>query len=244
VVAATPAIGKQFQPKKTVVVQNFPISGELASDECRPYTKRPSTVTYIGGMATVRGIKELVHAMALIPERFGARLVLAGNFDPPALEDEVKRIRGWERVDFLGWQSREGVEKILGNARIGLVVLHPRPSYLESYPIKLFEYMSAGVPVVASDFPLWRQIVQEAGCGLLTDPLSPKAIAEAIQWLFEHEEEAETMGLRGREAVHTDFNWNHESKKLLELYRRISATRSNEISTETCDSDRCSRFAS
>jgi glycosyltransferase involved in cell wall biosynthesis len=178
-------------------------------------------------MAMVRGIKELVHAMALIPESFGARLVLAGNFDPPALEDEVKRIRGWERVDFLGWQSREGVAHILGCARIGLVLLHPRLNYLESYPVKLFEYMSAGIPVIASDFPLWRRIVQGAGCGLLADPLNPTGIAEAIQWLLEHEEEAQTMGVRGREAIHSRFNWNKESEKLLNLYRAISPVASD-----------------
>ena len=102
VVAATPAIGKRFPREKTFVVQNFPIPDELASDGFASYAERPFTVTYIGGMSAVRGIKEIIHAIDIIPESLRVRLVLAGAFDPPELEDEVKKITGWGRVDFWG----------------------------------------------------------------------------------------------------------------------------------------------
>jgi hypothetical protein len=85
----------------------------------------------------------------------------------------------------------------------------------------MFEYMAAGLPVIASDFPLWRQIVDGAGCGLLVDPLDPVAIADAMQWILEHPAGAEAMGRRGRQAVEEKYNWEREAEKLIGLYERL-----------------------
>src|SRR5262249_32979877 len=146
IIAATPAIASRFPNMKTVIVQNFPTPNELTGSGYRPYVERPFGVAYVGAISVVRGIRETVHAISLIPEPFQAKLVLAGIFDPPELENELKTMPGWERVNFLGWQSRQGVACVLGEARVGSVLLHPEPNYLESYPIKLFEYMSVGIP--------------------------------------------------------------------------------------------------
>ena len=116
----------------------------------------------------------MVEAMSFMPTQSGIRLVLAGNFDPPELENEMRCISSWKYINYLGWQTREQIAKILANARVGLVLLHPTLNYLDSYPVKLFEYMSAGIPVVASDFQLWRKIIEDIKCGIVVDPLNPK----------------------------------------------------------------------
>lgn len=222
IVAATPAIARRFPPSKTVVVQNFPILNELITPASMPYQKRPAKIVYVGGITAIRGIREMVQAMSLLPESLSnTRLVLAGEFSPPSLEAEVRCLPGWDRVEFLVWQDRASVARLLGEARIGLVLFHPVPNHVEAQPNKLFEYMSTGLPVIASDFPLWREIVDGIGCGLLVNPLDPRAIAGAIQYLLTHPDEAEEMGRRGQEAVYKKYNWDVEKEKLLSLYRRL-----------------------
>jgi glycosyltransferase involved in cell wall biosynthesis len=87
----------------------------------------------------------------------------------------------------------------------------------------MFEYMAAGIPVIASDFPLWREIVEGNHCGLCVDPLDSKAIALAIDWLLEHPEEAEKMGKNGQRAVRERYNWDNEAETLLAAYKTLLA---------------------
>jgi glycosyltransferase involved in cell wall biosynthesis len=105
---------------------------------------------------------------------------------------------------------------------MGLVLFHPAPNYMDAQPHKLFDYMAAGIPIIASDFPLWREIIGAAGCGIVVDPLKPQEIAKAMQWLWEHPVEAKKMGLRGREAATSRYNWDHEGQKLVSLYARLA----------------------
>jgi glycosyltransferase involved in cell wall biosynthesis len=222
IIAATPTIGERFPHNKTSVVQNFPILGEFEPSYAQSIDKRSNTAVYIGDITIIRGINEMLKAFSLIPKQeYQARLLLAGRFDPPELENELEGNPGWRKTFFKGWQDREGIRQVLSEAKVGLVVLHPRPNYLESYPIKLFEYMSAGIPVVASDFPLWRSIIEKANCGLLVNPLDPKAIALAVQWLFDHPERAEKMGLNGRRSISERFNWGCEEQKILKMYNEL-----------------------
>ena len=220
IVAATPTIAARFPSKKTITVQNFPMLDELMKPESQPFSERPPHVAYIGGITETRGAKEMVRALEFV-ENEHVRLQLGGNFTPKGLEDEVRRLPGWSRVVAHGWVDRETVANLLGGVRGGLVLFHPAPNHTHAQPNKLFEYMAAGLPVVASNFPLWRQIVEGNHCGICVDPLDPKAIAEAIEFLITHPEEARKMGENGRRAVETKYNWDSEAEKLLSLYKEL-----------------------
>lgn len=216
IIAATPTIAKRFPPSKTVTIQNFPILGELHNDT--PLAARPPHVAYVGVISPERGAREMVEAIARVDPLIEARLRLAGVFSPKSYRNTLENLGGWSCVDEMGTLDRQGVKKLLGSCRVGLVTLHPAPNILPSYPIKLFEYMSAGLPVIASDFPLWREIVGQSGAGLLVDPQNPDAIAAAIEKLLADPAGAEVMGRRGREAVEQTFNWAHEELKLFAMY--------------------------
>jgi glycosyltransferase involved in cell wall biosynthesis len=151
-------------------------------------------------------------------------MMLAGPFSPKGLLTELESLPGWARVQNLGVLDRPSVANLLSRVRLGLLVLQPEPNFVNARPIKLFEYMAAGIPVIASDFPLWRQIIGEARCGLLVDPQDPQAIARAMQYLLSHDAEAEAMGRRGRKAACELYNWNSEERVLLKFYSDLLET--------------------
>jgi len=234
VVAATPTIAKRFSEynTNTVVVRNFPSLAELAHGLALPWSERPPLVVYVGSMAPERGFREAVSAISLLPADLKGRLAFAGPVTPEVRE-EIGRLAGSDRTDLLGLLDRAKVASLLGRARVGLVPLHRMPNFLNALPVKLFEYMSAGVPVVASDFPLWRQIIEDAGCGLLVDPCDSKGIAHAIEYLLTHPEEAQRMGARGREAIERRYNWKTEEEQLLALYKAPCCQPKRAASEET-----------
>lgn len=113
------------------------------------------------------------------------------------------------------------VFKLMSEANVGLAILRPVPNYIESIPTKLFEYMASRLPVVASNFPLWRKIVEDNHCGICVNPISPEEIARSIEYLIVHQEEARILGENGRRAVEEKYNWEQEVGKLLGLYRNL-----------------------
>jgi len=221
IVAVTPVIAGKFPRGKTILVQNFALDGEFDAALPIPYEKRPPIVFFMGVLTAVRGVREMVDAVGLLPESLGARLRIAGKIAGEPLADQIVRRPGWRRVEFMGQKTPAELAGLIGEARLGLLLYHPVPGHLLAQPHKLFEYMSASLPIVASDIPLWRRMITSAGCGLLVNPLDPKAVAEAIQWLLDHPREAEAMGRRGREAMRRDYNWDHEAAKLIAFYRRL-----------------------
>lgn len=222
IVAAEPANAGRFPGKKTVLVRNYPIVRDLIDPEEPPYEARPPIMLYLGSITQVRGLEEMLRLAELLHVEIGAELLLGGPFHPATLRSSVEGRRG---VHALGYVAREDVASVMARARLGLVLLHPERKYVEAYPTKLFEYMAAGLPVVASDFPEWRRIVLDAGAGLTVDPRDDEAIADAARWLLQHPDEARAMGLRGRAAVMQQYDWTSEAERLVAFYHRFSATR-------------------
>lgn len=220
VVGATPTIEKKFERvgvSRAENISNFPLMGELESPP--QMTTARNGVCYVGGASRIRGIVELVQAMDRAHD--GTQLTIAGRFQPESLRDEVATLPGWKRVALLGFVDRTGVRDLMAGCVAGIVTFLPVPNHIDAQPNKMFEYMSAGLPVIASDFPLWRQIIAGNDCGLLVDPENPQDIADAIDALVRDPEMARRMGENGSRAVKEKYNWGVEEKKLLALYSEL-----------------------
>lgn len=219
IVAATPTIGEKFRAinERSVVVSNFPLLDELESE--LTWDQDREAVCYVGAISETRGIREIVEAIG--KSRSPARLLLAGSFAEREIEEQVRAMPGWNRTDALGYVGRDELRAVLGRSAAGLVTLHRTPNHMEALPIKMFEYMSAGIPVIASDIPLWREIVSAAECGFCVDPHDPDAIAAVIDELLTDQDKARRMGANGRHAVEQQFNWPAEERKLLGFYAEL-----------------------
>jgi glycosyltransferase involved in cell wall biosynthesis len=220
IIAATPFIRENFLKIHpfTVDVNNFPMVGEL--DAGGPWEHKQAEVCYVGGIGSIRGIRELVQAGEFLGS--AARVNLVGSFSEPAVEAEVQASPGWRRVNALGFLDRQGVRAVMERSLAGVVTFHPLPNHLDSHPTKMFEYMSSGIPVISSDFPLWRDIIEGNRCGICVDPRDPRAIAAAIDYLVTHPQLAKAMGENGRRAVLEKYNWTVQANRLTDFYGAIS----------------------
>jgi glycosyltransferase involved in cell wall biosynthesis len=226
-IGATPTIRDRLARLNphTVAVNNYPVLQEFDGAAGRG-SRAPSAgamqVCYVGNISAIRGIRELVRACELAQSP--VRLALAGSFSEAPLEREVAAIPGWQRVDALGHLDREGVRDVMRRSVAGLVTLHPVANYLDALPVKMFEYMAAGLPVIASRFPLWQEIVEGNGCGVCVDPLDPGAIAAAIDRLCRDPQLARRMGDNGRRAVRERYNWATQAAALAAFHERLLTT--------------------
>jgi glycosyltransferase involved in cell wall biosynthesis len=219
VIAATPSIESKFLSfcKNVVNINNYPI---LESSETTiSWENKQNEVCYVGSIAANRGCLEIVKAMGFI--NCGTKLNLVGNFAYFGIEREIRNLPSFQNVVLHGFLNKDEVKVIYSNSIAGIVTLFPIPTYLESLPIKMFEYMAAGIPFIASDFKYWRKLLDSCECCIFVNPADAKEIANAISFFVDNRFEAEKMGNRGRKLVYEKYNWNNESRKLLNFYKLL-----------------------
>jgi glycosyltransferase involved in cell wall biosynthesis len=200
IVAVTPAIANRFTTsnQKTVIVRNFPYAEELIDRSAKPWCSRKPAAAYVGSVTPQRGIAEIIRALGRLHSSLEAT-----------------------HVRHHGVLNQSDTYELLRQVRVGLSCQHPIPTFLDSIPVKIFEYMGAGLPIIVSNFPLWCEMLKDVRCAMFVDPLNPREIADAIEFLLMNSTEAEAMGRRGQAAIASQFNWNSESKTLVELYTKL-----------------------
>lgn len=205
--------------KRCAAVDNAAILSELYDLYDPSAVKRPNTVCYIGGLTENRGVT----ADILAADKAGATLIMAGAFSPESYHDQLKNMDAYSCVDYRGMLNRDGVRAVLSESAVGLSTLLNRGQYgqMLNLPIKAYEYMSMGLPIIFSHSPYNDRMVEKYHFGICVDPENTDDFSAAIRYLLDHSEEAKQMGENGRKAVKEEFNWGVEEKKLFALYEDI-----------------------
>lgn len=206
VVTATPHISDCFtrRARKVVTVNNFPNFYDITFCDT-PFLKREKIIGYAGGLDEIRGKNVIFSAM----QKVDGKLVLAGEHN----------IKNSDKITCIGMVDKTGVSALYAKSMLGLVLYKPAANHYDAQPAKMFEYMAAGLPVIASNFPLWKEIIEDNQCGICVEPENVEQIAEAINFFLNNPDEAERMGRNGRNAIEEKYNWNTEKVKLFKLYK-------------------------
>jgi glycosyltransferase involved in cell wall biosynthesis len=224
VVYTTPFVGARYQKMKVRSgrIENYPLLELSEAFERDPQER----IVYLGGMSRMRGLLEVLDAFAVVAKKYPRwELCLVGSCSPASFEkemrDRVSTLGLGANVKFIPWVPYEEKERLSSQAAMGVITYLPYSNNTSCLPNKLFDYMLVGLPVIASNFPLYREVVEPSHCGLIVDPSKPEEIARAMEYLIEHPQEARQMGENGRRAVREQYNWEKESEKLLQIYEVV-----------------------
>ena len=217
IIVARPDIAEYWKPGKAAVIMN---SASLNTIDQAPVAGEPKdkpVVIYAGGLSRIRGIKELVDAMAIVGDR--AQLWLLGPWHDEGLYKDCQEAPGWQHVRYLGYKTVHEVFGLMKQSNIGVITFLPGPNHLTTIPTKPFEYMACRLPVIMSNFDYWRKLF--ADCAVYVDPASPRDIADKILKLLDDPTAASSLGLAGRALVEDSYSWEAERDKLLTLYSNL-----------------------
>lgn len=213
IIVPTPHIKERFDKlnKSVWEICNFPSLEEIRYSGEKYSNSNPTC--YVGDLSNTRGIRQIAEAT----HKSGVKLNLCGKFYSVGLERDL--LDKYDNIDYLGYLDRTEISNVLSNASLGFVTLLNTPNDAMSYPIKLFEYMAAGIPVISSDFPVYKEIVEGHGCGICVNPLDIEAISEAIDKIVNDKEYSQMLHQNGYKAIKEKYNWENQANKLIEAYK-------------------------
>ena len=208
----------------TVMVTNYPLLDVGAWKQEMQYHAESGYVAFAGQISETYNVPFIAKALQTIKD---IEFRICG---PLRKTDDLEKVKAGDQngiVNYLGVLPHTEIPLFFNNARTAIVI----PGY-SNYTggtlgtvgsNKLFEAMLCGVPVVCTDYTLWKELNQKWNCGICVNPYDEKQLADAVQYILDHPAEAEEMGKNGRKAVLEEYNWNTQAQILLELYEKLTA---------------------
>lgn len=225
IITADDAVRERFNKHPYVeILYNF---SDFIPEE-KPEIEKEYDVIYQGGITLERGAFNLVQAIHLLRDKYPQiKLVFVGPFNDPEGRElvynyiEENHLSG--NVLFVGRIPHLEVEDYIRKSKIGAVTLMPVPKYYKNIPIKQFEYMSCGIPVVGSDLPPIKRFLTAYNSGIVVDPTKPEEIAKAFNILLSDPRLCKEMGENGLQAVREEYNWGKMEERLYKIYSRLES---------------------
>lgn len=175
-------------------------------------------VAFVGGLVAWHGIGTMLAALADPGWPRDVRLVIVGD----GIErDRLAGVPADGRLLWLGRQAYGDVPPVLRGALAALCVIEDQDGRSASgvAPLKLYEAMACGIPVIVSDLPFQAELVRGAGAGLIVPPAAPQALAAAVAALAA-DPQAQAMGARGAAYVEREASWRQRGRQIDAVLRR------------------------
>lgn len=224
IITADDAVKERFNKynSRVDVIYNF---SEFEPQEGK-ITEKEYDVIYQGGITLERGVYNVVQAIKLLKDKFPKiKMVFVGPFDDAQGKEIVNNYIEENGLDanilFVGRVPHIEVEDYIRKSRVGVVTLLPLPKYYKNIPIKQFEYMSCGIPIVGSDLPPIKRFLTSYNSGIVVNPTIPEEISKALNILLSDSRLCKEMGDNGIRAVKEEYNWGKMEEKLLKIYSRL-----------------------
>jgi len=203
---------------KFVSIRNFSVFEIVEKAKPKPMVKKANefVLVYAGGLSKIRGIKEIILAIQNIEN---VSFWLLGPWENDAYEQDCLASDLNKKVNYFGEVKMSEVYEYLKVADVGIANLYHKPNYLNSLPIKAFEYMACGLPIIMSDFPLWIKTFSD--CALFVNPEDVKDIAEKVTELMNNLQLRISLSENGKNIVKEKYTWEAESIRLIEMYKEV-----------------------
>ena len=210
-----------------VPVLNYPDQGVLDELLEQPRDRANGDrirLLYTGSVSPMRGALTMAELAGLLPQ--GGTVSLIGACAPAVRQAMLERCAQPERLQIEGDGAQVPYRRIVAAYRepwtAALALFPDSPHVREKELTKFFEYMAAGLPIVCSDFPVWRELVERTGAGICVAPGDAQAALAAVMELARDPERARAMGQAGRPAVRAHFSWESKARRLVELYGELA----------------------
>lgn len=218
---------EKYAPGKVKIVSNYPIiSGRdgLSAISLDKYLANNNHFIYSGSVYDFSE-QEIVLESINDVENDNAKYLIVGKISEERKKKlEADNIKG--RLEVIPWIEREELLKLYRSSICGVVIFDYTPVCCNKEgqmgSNKIFEYMLEGLPVICTDFSLWKSlIIDKYHCGICVSPNNKAQIKEAVRYIIQNKQEAFEMGQRARQAVLTEFNWESQEEKYISIVNSL-----------------------